>query len=145
MKTIPKHLPHNMRTTVDVVRQTSSQRECLKKAYALLTQKYYGNRLQTVTHFAELFPRSLEEVWSRSGFLHCTNMNWLLRVLLVKSGHFSEEDVVTRWTLLWYVSPHQFLHITMHDGQKLYIDAWAKAYGIPFGEYAHGFHAYGKR
>lgn len=144
MRKIPTNLPQEMETIVELLRRTNSQEECLQKVYELLTKKYHGNRIKTLLHLFELFSRSLEELWSRNGFMHCTNLNWLLRTLLVKSGHFSAQDIRTHWTLLWYVSPHQYIQVKLNSGEQVNIDVWAETYGIPFGDYAHGFHAYGK-
>lgn len=143
MKYIPETLPQDMQSIAGALHELHSQDECLRKAYDILTKKYYGNRIKTLLRFFDLFPRSLNKLWSKNGFLHCTNFNWLLRILLIKSGHFTEKDVTTCWTLLWFVSPHQFIRVTMENGQKINIDLWAAVYGIPFGDYAHGFHAYG--
>jgi len=143
MRKIPTNLPQEIEIKIELLRQVNSQEECLQKAYELLIKKYHGNRLKTLTHFFELFSRSLEELWARDGFMHCTNLNWLLRTLLVRSGHFTEHDITAHWTLLWYVSPHQYLRVTMKDGRRVNVDTWAHTYGIPFGDYAHGFHAYG--
>src|SRR3569832_857829 len=96
--TIPASLPSTMQRVVDELRETKSQKECLRAAYDLLTEKYCGNRMKTLTHFSELFPSSVNEVWARNGFLHCTNQNWLLAILLIKSGHFAPQDIHTRWT-----------------------------------------------
>jgi hypothetical protein len=145
MKTVPAMLPQNMQTAVEMLCKTRSQDECLRKAYGILTEKYHGDRLKTLLRFVDLFPGSLEKLWSWSGFLHCTNLNRLLRMLLVQSGHFADSDITMHWTLLWYVSPHQFAQVAMSDGRKIRIDLWAETYGIPFGDHAHGFHAYGKK
>lgn len=64
-------------------------------------------------------------------------------MLLMKSGHFTDDDIETRWTLLWFVSPHQYLRVRLDNEQWANVDVWANVYGIPFGDYAHGFHAYG--
>ncbi len=121
------------------LRQTQSRTECLRLAYDLLTERYHGDRLKTYTHFYEFFPRSLAEVWSRRGFLHCTNINWILRTLLIASGHFLAADLRTRWTLIWWFSPHQYLRVRLEDGTWMAIDVWAQRYGVGFGDYAHGF------
>jgi hypothetical protein len=129
-----------MHTTIETLRRAGSQEECLRMAYDILTAKYYGDRLKTVLRFPELFPSSPEALWQRSGFLHCTNFNRLLKILLVQSSHFAATDIRFRWTLIWYVSPHQYVRVRMNDGHIIPIDAWANRYGIQFGDYTHGFH-----
>ncbi len=119
----------------------SSQEECLRMTYTLLSRKYRGYRIKTYLRFWELGVTDTEQLWARSGFLHCTHMNRLLRVLLVDSGHFTDEEIITRWTLVWGLSPHQYSVISMQSGDKVFVDIWGKAYGVPFGNYAHGFNS----
>ncbi len=145
MTFIPSLLPPDMQRIAEALRLEKTQEDCLRYAYAILVKKYHGNRLKTITHFFELFPRSMDELWARSGFLHCTNLNWLLGALLVHSGHFTESDLRTRWTLLHGISPHQYLLVRMNDGTWVDADVWAHVFGIPFGDHAHGFHVHGAR
>lgn len=129
----------NFHVVITTVRRTHSKEECLRTAYEMLTHKYHGGRLKTLTRCWELLPRSIDRLWAKSGFLHCTNLNRLLRYVLIESGHFQKRDIKARWTLLWYVSPHQFLHVHVGEGRWIAIDCRAKHYGVPYGEYAHGF------
>jgi hypothetical protein len=118
-----------------------TQEACLEIAYAELTKKYRGYRLRTYLRFWELLERDLEKLWAREGFLHCTHMNRLLLEVLVQSGHFKPEDLRTRWTLVWLLSPHQYLEVHLASGKRVSVDIWGKAYGISFGDYAHGFNS----
>lgn len=117
-----------------------TKKEQLLRSYGLFSQRYHGERLYTLTHFFELFEPSLEKLRTKSGAMHCTNINRLFKAELLASGLFSETDIKTRWTLLWYVSPHQYLQIKTEDGWTS-VDIWAKTFGIGFGDHAHGFHA----
>jgi len=84
-----------MQTAVNKLRKTSSQAECVYRAYKVLASKYHGNRIRTFLNFFEVFPRSMETAWDRGGFLHCTNVNWLLKTLLMHTGRFTGQDVRT--------------------------------------------------
>ncbi|HBP01429.1 MAG: hypothetical protein UY41_C0009G0016 [Candidatus Moranbacteria bacterium GW2011_GWE1_49_15] len=103
-----------------------------------MTRKYRGYRVKTYTRFFEIFKKDIGYFWGREGFLHCTNMNFIMRVLLVKSGFFAEEDLKLKWTQIWYVSPHQFLQVKV-DGKWIDVDIWANVYGVGFGKHAKGF------
>lgn len=137
---LPEIIPQEIGGAIVELKNTSDKRECLKKAYDILSEKYHGQRVATYLKLFVVLSRSIEGLWQRNGFMHCTNINFLLRFLLVKSGHFSEQDVRLRWTTIWYISPHQYVQVNT-DGQWINIDIWAKTYGIKFGDYAHGFHA----
>lgn len=144
MNVIPansRHLPQKMDECVSILKKSTNKETCLRTAYDILANKYHGNRLKTLTRLPELFVRDTDTLWKKKGFLHCTNINLLLEVLLMGSGHFHKKDIRRQWTLLWGVSPHQYLRVNVGKGKWLSVDIWAKTYGIAFGDYAHGFHA----
>lgn len=136
---IPDVLPHEMQVAVDDLKKSSDKEECLKKAYEILNRKYRGYRVKTYIRLFDLFTTDIEKLWNTKGFLHCTNINYVMRTLLIKSGYFQESDIRLRWTPIWYVSPHQYLQVRIDD-KWVDIDIWAYAYGIRFGDHAHGFH-----
>ena len=89
----------------------------------------------------DLFNVDIDTIWSKSGFLHCTNMNYLMKILLLGSLKFDEKDIEFRWTLIHCYSPHEYLRIRVRDKEWLDIDLWGKVYGIKFGSHAHGFNS----
>jgi|SRR5581483_6559750 len=138
---IPQNLPAALEAAIVQLKESKDQTDCLQKAYQLLTTKYHGRRVKTYLRIFDLFFADINELWERNGFLHCTNMNYLLRVLLVKSGFFKDEDITARWTLIWYMSPHQYLVVRLATGKNISVDMWSKSYGIALGNYAHGFNS----
>lgn len=107
--------------------------------YSILVAKYQGYRIKTYTKLFDVFKRDIGTLWSKNGFLHCTNINYVMRTLLIKSDFFTEDDIHLRWTRIWYISPHQYLQIEVDD-KWINVDIWAYAHGIKFGDNAHGFH-----
>ncbi|NQU79099.1 hypothetical protein HQ545_04995 [Candidatus Woesearchaeota archaeon] len=137
---IPDELPKSMEDVIKELQGCKTKRLCVKKAYSILSKKYRGYRLLTYLRFFNLFEPNINRIWARTGFLHCVTLNYLMRILLVRSGLFDEGDIRIRWTLVWYISPHQYLNIRLDKNKSINIDLWAKAYHIGFGDYAHGFH-----
>ncbi|MCX6762092.1 MAG: hypothetical protein NTY33_04635 [Candidatus Moranbacteria bacterium] len=133
---LPDVLPDDLQKVILELKKSRDQKECLEKVYALLTAKYHGERLKTYTKLFQLFRKDIFWLWNRIGYLHCTNINYVARILLVKSGFFEESDICLKWTLVWYVSPHQYLEVEVGD-QWIVVDIWANAFGIEFGDYAH--------
>ena len=132
-------LPKEMQKVVEELKKSSSQEECLRRAYGILISKYQGKRLKTFTKFFNVFENDAQALWDKEGFMHCTNINYLMRILLVKSRFFCENDICLKWTQIWFVSPHQYLKIKA--GEKwIDIDVWAHDFGIEFGDKSHGFH-----
>ncbi len=137
---IPEKLPAEMQRVVDDLKQSSNQEECLQKAYEIMTSRYRGYKLRTYTRFFNIFTFNVDKLWNDKGFIHCHNANYLLRILLVKSGFFENKDLKNKWTLTWYLAIHQYLKIKMSKGENVNVDVWGVAYGIKFGDYAHGSH-----
>jgi len=136
---LPDELPLAMEETVKELKKSQDKEEYLKKVYDLLSEKYHGERIKTYLKLFEIFKNDLEFLWNRSGFLHCTNINYLAKILLIKSGFFLEEDIELKWTLVWFISPHQYLRVKVSENDFVNVDIWAKNCGIKFGDYARGF------
>ena len=136
---IPTALPTEMQALITELKKSPSQEDCLQKAYEMLIAKYQGNRLKTYTKLFEVFKYDVKTLWSKNGFLHCTNINYLLRTLLIKSDFFKEEGLRLKWTLIWFISPHQYLQAKINS-EWINVDVWAHAFGIELGDYAYGFH-----
>lgn len=136
---VREDLPEAMRVLVDELAVKSTQEEALRFAYDTLTQKYRGYRVLTFLRLDRLFINNIEKLWNIRGFLHCHHINYLLRTLLLASEQFRPEDIEVHWTQIWFVSPHQYLIVTLNNGQKREVDLWAKVYNVPFGAHAHGF------
>lgn len=117
----------------------STQEVALRCAYDALAAKYRGYRMRTFLRIDRLFIHDFESLWRRNGFLHCHHMNYLLRTLLVSSGQFENIAITGHWTQIWILSPHQYLSVELKNGNEIEVDLWGAAYGIPFGEHAHGF------
>jgi hypothetical protein len=138
-KPIPKTVPPELDSLILAVQASSSQPQALRTAYRLLSQRYRGRRGQTYTHLAQLFRSSDSVLRSRPGFLHCTHMNYLLMVILVKSGWFEPEDITLHWTVVFGFSPHQYVTVRL-GADWTAVDIWGASYGIGLGDYSHWFH-----
>ncbi|MDX9913374.1 MAG: hypothetical protein RBS77_02215 [Candidatus Moranbacteria bacterium] len=136
---LPEKLPVEMSEIIGDLKKSTSKEECLKKVYDLLSGKYQGARVQTYLKFPTIFKKDINLIWSQKGFLHCTNINYVARILLVESNFFEEKDITLRWTLIWHISPHQYLKVKVAENKFINMDIWAKNYGIEFGDYAKGF------
>lgn len=136
---IPSKITPEMEIVIEDLKKSPDQMTCLKNAYTILTKKYHGGYLETYIHLFSAFEQDIDNLWAKEGFLHCTNINFILRTLLIKSEFFTEDDIRLQWTLIGYVSPHQYLEIRIED-TWIAVDVWANVYGIQFGDKAHGFH-----
>jgi len=137
---IPKNLPKEMQKIIHKIKELSNQKQCLRNVYEIITDRYRGYRFETYTKLFQMFTLDVQKLWNGTNFIHCNNANYLMRILLVKSGFFNNNNIENKWTLVWYISPHQYLRIKLNNRQYINIDIWGAAHGIKFGDYAHGFH-----
>lgn len=135
---LPKDIDRGTQSILNELADVTDKTEYLQRAYDLITRHYRGERQKTFSRIWELFSQGIEDLTNRSGFMHCTNQNYILSNVLVKSGLFSESDIRLHWTSIWYITPHQYLEVTI-GSRKYFVDCWARHYGIPFGSYARGF------
>ncbi len=123
---------------INHVSQSKSKKEALNTAFEIITSRYRGYRFSTYLLFWKAFQKDPNKLWQRTGFMHCTHQNFLLRVLLIKSGWFTEKDIRLGYSLVWYISPHQYLKIKI-DKETIAADPWNHRFGVPLGYYAAGF------
>lgn len=118
-----------------------TQDDVLRRAYDQVSNRFEASRWKTFGQFWKFFRLDLDTLWEKRGFIHCTHMNRILKKLLLESGQFSASDITFKWTVLSLISPHEYVQVRLKDGRRINVDVWGKTYGIPFGEYAHGFNA----
>jgi hypothetical protein len=135
---IPDDLPKGMRKVIKSLRRCKSKEKCLEKAYRILTRRYHGENFRTYTRFYELLFWDVYYLWDRTGFLHAPQINYLMRILLVKSGHFDDDDIQLKLAM-YYGLPHQYLLVYVGGRRFMNIDPWSHALGVKFGDYLHGF------
>lgn len=134
---IPDFLPEGMQRTVEKLEKSKNEEDCLKKAYDALFERYVGCKVHT--RFFDIFTSDVNKLWDVK-YQHCTALNYFLRILLVKSGFFKDEDITLKWTLIYYISIHQYLRIRLDGNRAINVDPWGAHHNIKFGDYAHGFH-----
>ncbi|MBU4351470.1 MAG: hypothetical protein KJ939_00105 [Nanoarchaeota archaeon] len=76
-KKIPEKIPKSMQLVIQELKRSENQLDCLKKTYAILTSKYYGQKLRTFLMFFSLLTTDLEKIWKKSRYLHCTTFDYL--------------------------------------------------------------------
>jgi hypothetical protein len=62
-------------------------------------------------------------------------MNFIMRVLLIHSLRFEEDDIELKLTHTWYLGIHQYMRVRVTPGEYVDIDPWNYQFGVPFGKY----------
>lgn len=135
---LPKRIPRRMQEEIRKIKQQHrSKRAFAKAAHKFLAKRYSGGHWQLYFRWDLIFTEDLQKLWSRRGYIPCHQLNWLYRVMLVKSKVFSEDEVRVR-TIPLYAIPHQFVQIKVGD-EWVDVDIWARHLGLPFGERVHWY------
>ena len=82
-KEIPEILPKGMQEVASILKESKNQMECLRKAYEIMSKRYYGYELRTYLKFYRIFSFNIEKLWKRNDFLHCSDINYLMKILLM--------------------------------------------------------------
>lgn len=134
---LPSKLPKEMKKVILKLKHVKNKEVCLRMAYDVLCVRSKGYYLETWIWLHELFISDIDKLWHMRK-MHCTNLNYVLRVLLVNSGWFTDDDIELKWTLNSYISPHQYLCVKI-GRECINVDPWGRWHGITFGHYAYGF------
>jgi hypothetical protein len=137
---IPTELKDDFNAEVVKLSKLNTKQQVLEQAYNAITTRYSGNRAKTIFRIFDIFAESAHDLWNRTGFMHCTNQNYLLSLLLINSGQFKVDDIKPEWTMYWCITPHQYLRVRLKKNQYVNVDAWSAKYGIKLGDYARWFH-----
>lgn len=135
---IPKLHNPDLLVAVQQLKTMTDVESAMKLALKMLAKKYKSRRLETYLLFFKWFEKDPNKLWARNGFLHCTQQNYLFRVLLVSSGWLRDNQISFGYSLVWWISPHQYLKIKLPQG-SIAIDPWNYTFGVKYGQYATGF------
>ncbi len=128
----------DLKTAIELVAAQPTLGAAMETALQIIAEKYDSKRFETYIFFYKWFEVNPNTLWHRKGFLHCTQQNYLFRVLLVESGKLAEEQIEYAYSLVGYISPHQYLKIQIGDKQ-IAVDPWNYNLGASLGKYATGF------
>lgn len=134
---IPAKLPKSLERNISEVKREKSQLAALKKAYEIITERFYGKELETFTQMSRMMLHDVNKIWNNKGLAQCCIQCYFLRVLLVRSGHFTESQI-RRIHGLSLFNIHQILTVKLKKGW-IVIDPWAKFKDIPLGRKFDGW------
>jgi hypothetical protein len=103
--------------------------EFLEKAYTFVTTKYTGAKYKALTNFWVAFQ---DPVNRPAGFMPCTSQNYLIRLMLVKSGRYKDSDVEVK-TVPFHLFIHQYLRVRVGK-RAIEVDPWSAFLGLPLGK-----------
>lgn len=84
-------------------------------SFLFVAKRWHGPRLNLLFRFPRLFLRDIEKILDARGYMHYTNMNYVLRVMCIRSELFTEDDIELRLTHTWFLSIYQYLRVHIWD------------------------------
>lgn len=135
---IPEITNPSLLAAISSIKSAKTIDQAIETALILMDKKFRAQRFQTYLYFYLWFEKDPNVLWQRQGFMHCTQQNLLFRALMVKSGWLKDEQISFGYSLVWYISPHQFLVLRIKNNQ-IAIDPWNYEKGVQPGYYAVGF------
>jgi len=133
---LPDQLPGELQQIVDDLKDKPPH-DIARGAYDAVTERFGSGRALTYLRLPELLIKDINRIWNKSDFCHCTHQNYLIRLILIKTGRFTENDIRLKLGMVWWWSPHQWLSVRVGD-DWIDIDPWGRSYGVPFGKNGHG-------
>jgi hypothetical protein len=127
---LPTELPSNFSAEISRLdAEAADDMDFLKRAFEFVTSRYYGSRPKTVFYFWTAFQDPINHA---PGFLPCTSLNYLVRVILVKSGRFRDADIQVKVIPLNFFI-HQYLKVRVNN-TWIDVDPWSAFLGVPLGK-----------
>jgi hypothetical protein len=136
---LPKELNKTFRAIIEHLNACENKEEALKEAFKITSTRFSSSRLKLIIRIKRIFIKDPERMWQKK-FLYCFQVNYLLRMFLVKSKWFQDKDIKLKFSFVYYFIPHQYLRIKINDNQYMNVDPWGYDYGVKFGDYLYGFH-----
>lgn len=135
---IPNKVPKELNNKIKEFSKSKNKEEFLKKSFFYIVNNWGGSRVNLICNFPRLRQKDLSKILKSHDYMHCTTMNYLLRVMAVKSSLFSDRDIKLKLTNTWYIIPHQYLEIKISN-KRILLDPWNYQFGIDFGKIGCGF------
>lgn len=134
---IPEIIPDSMAKKVDELKNLAGNPEkFLKLDYDYIGSKYKTGRINTFLKLGLLF-KNIDEIWQREGYIPCHQSNLLLKIFLVRSGFFKDEEIKRKHTVLNFCL-HQYLLVRVND-KWVDVDVGEKQRGMPIGRHMKYF------
>lgn len=132
---IPEKIPREfMKVIIDLKKISKSKEDFAKKSYNYFSNRFHSEPGRVWADFPFLFIKRIDKLWGKK-LLHCHQLNYMYRIVLIKSRMFKEEDIKIRHGIC-FLNIHQFLIINVSKSEEKWrnVDLFARAIGYKFGQ-----------
>ncbi|MCK5449361.1 hypothetical protein KAI32_00690 [Candidatus Pacearchaeota archaeon] len=117
---IPDVIPKQLDIKIKEFSKSRDKEEFLHKSFLYIVSNWGGSRINTILKFFRGYQTNLNKIIKMKGYMPCVTMNYLLRVMVVKSGFFEDKDIKIKLTNSWFIVPHQYLEIKISN-KKIFL------------------------
>jgi hypothetical protein len=108
---LPEAIPKEFEKKINDIRKKSKGKEdFLKKSLDFVSGRCMIGTFKCYTEMNKLFWNDIESIYAERGYLPCTSQNHMLRMMLVRSGLFSDKDITQHCTFVDF-NVHQYLKV----------------------------------
>jgi hypothetical protein len=130
---LDKDIPQDMWEKIKTNNKSETKLDYLKYSYYEVGNRYTSEpRYYLREPYSKFWVTDVKEIWEGTADRPSTVQNYMLKLLLVKSGKFSEEDIVGI-NMYYGITPHQYLKVKI-NGEWIDVDVWDKEQPHKFGE-----------
>ncbi len=81
-----------------------------------MIEQYEGHRKNiSINSLKQLFKYNIDELLRKKQFLWCYSQNLILKILLINTEQFKEEDIRIKWTITKRLTIHQYIEIRKYN------------------------------
>ena len=130
---LDEEIPLDLWEKIEDNSKSKSDLDYIKYSYYEIGNKYTSEpRYYLRESYSKFWETNVTEIWEGTADRPSSVQNYMLKLVLIKSGRFSEEDIISVNTYCG-ITPHQYLKVRV-DNEWIDVDVWDKEQPHKFGE-----------
>jgi hypothetical protein len=82
---IPDIIPEELTEKIREFSRSGDRERFIKDAFSYIVSRYGGARTGLISHFMRIFETDISKIYTTTGYMHCTTMSYLIRIMCIKS------------------------------------------------------------
>lgn len=129
-------LPKELKDEIKKLNKIKDDKKFVVRALNYLKKNFQTNSLLLFVRLHKHYYKEAHAILKRKGFFPCHIQVFILRLLLIKSKRFKQEDVKVHYTFYSGII-HEYLKVKVKN-KWINVDPWGYNKGVPFGKHTMG-------
>jgi hypothetical protein len=82
---IPDTIPEALQEKIREFAQSGDKEQFIRDAFLYIVSRYGGARTGLICYLVRIFETDIFEIYATTGYMHCTTMNYLIRIMCIES------------------------------------------------------------